>query len=58
MKIGFSQSKFQKNIQPDDQGSYTCEADNLIGTGKSLPVQIYVQCKFYELLYIIMSIHV
>lgn len=50
--IGSFQSMFLKYLQPDDAGSYTCEAKNNVGIGQSLPVQISVQCKFYELLFV------
>lgn len=39
--------KYVKKLEPDDEGSYTCEATNSIGTGTSKPRQIKVQCRFY-----------
>lgn len=49
--IGYSQSESIHKLQPYDGGSYTCQAENIVGTGYSLPLRISVQCRFYELLY-------
>lgn len=35
-----------ERIKPEDSGSYTCEAINIVGTGTSKPLQITVVCKF------------
>lgn len=50
-KIGITKSQSIQNLQPCDGGSYMCQAENTVGTGESLPLQISVQCRFYELLY-------
>ncbi|XP_076004681.1 B-cell receptor CD22-like isoform X2 [Genypterus blacodes] len=41
--IGWTQTLSVDNIKPEDSGSYTCEATNRVGTGRSQPLQIKVQ---------------
>lgn len=43
----FVSSKFiyVERLQPEDEGSYTCAANNIVGTGTSPSLQISVQCK-------------
>lgn len=40
-----------QEIQPDDRGSYKCEATNTAGTGTSQTHEINVRCKFHSSLY-------
>lgn len=37
---------YNKTIEPEDVGSYTCRAINTVGPGESQPILISVKCKF------------
>jgi len=37
------------NIQPSQDGEYTCNATNALGTSSSPPIFVEVQCKFNNL---------
>lgn len=43
--INRQETQYEKRIDPDDSGSYTCSATSDVGTGHSEAFQIDVKCK-------------